>query len=240
MPQRILAIDIGGSGLKAAVVDADGTLMTDRLRVATPKDRGPHVITTHLLELIESLKPFDCLSVGFPGVLVDGTVHTAPNLGTKQWHGFNLAGFFQNALGKDVHVLNDADVQGLCAISGTGFELVCTLGTGFGTTWFKDGVLLPHLELAHMPANGKGDFDRYVGDHGLQKIRKKKWNRRVAWVVDLFTHVMNFDHLYLGGGNAEKIEFDLARNVTVIPNKDGLRGAAFVWRSKRPPSRSAR
>jgi len=230
--KRILAIDIGGSGLKAAVVGPDGTLLTERHRIATPKHREPETITALILELIAPLQRYDCVSVGFPGVVIDGTVHSAPNFGSNDWQGFDLGGVLHTALAKPIRVLNDADVQGLGAVSGRGFEVVCTLGTGFGTAWFKDGALLPHLELAHMPANGKRDFDRYIGDHALKKVGKKKWNHRVEAVVNLFARVMNFDHLYLGGGNAAKIAFDLPPKVTLIPNEDGLRGAASVWRMK--------
>jgi polyphosphate glucokinase len=137
-------------------------------------------------------------------------------------------------LGKPTRLNNDADVQGLGVISGKGLELVCTLGTGFGTAWFRDGELMPHMELAHMPIHGKGDFDAYIGDVARKKIGNKEWNKRVKKLIPVLATVMNYDHLYLGGGNSRRIEFKLPRNVTLVSNDAGMEGSAFVWHPKGP------
>ena len=103
-----------------------------------------------LVDLVEPLGAYDHVSIGFPGYVRDGKVFTAPHLGTKAWAGFDLAAAMRRNWEKPIKLLNDADVQGLAVIKGKGLELVCTLGTGFGTAWFRDGELMPHMDLAHM------------------------------------------------------------------------------------------
>ncbi|HEY5083141.1 MAG TPA: ROK family protein, partial [Rhizomicrobium sp.] len=147
--KRILCIDVGGSGLKAAIFSPKGKCLVKRVRVKTPKDRKPRKIVAALTELVAPLGRFDHVTIGFPGVIKNGKVITAPNLGTKDWKDFSLAATMQKKLQAPVKLLNDADVQGLAAIRGRGLELVCTLGTGLGTAWFRDGELMPHMDLAH-------------------------------------------------------------------------------------------
>src|SRR5471032_449720 len=137
--KRILAFDIGGTGLKAALVDAKGRFLSERLRVATPHPCPPRLMVKLLTGLVKPLEAFDCITIGFPGYVKRGVVHTAPNLGTDDWAGFALEKALGHALGKPARLINDADVQGLAAIKGKGLELVVTLGTGFGTAWFRDG-----------------------------------------------------------------------------------------------------
>ena len=114
--------------------------------------------------------------------------------------------------------MNDADVQGFGAIRGVGVEMVVTLGTGCGTAIFDDGRVMPHLELSHHPVRGKKTYDEYVGRAALEEIGKKKWNRRVARVIDVLRTVVAFDHLYIGGGNAKHIKLDLPDDVSIVPN----------------------
>lgn len=228
-PRRILAFDIGGTGLKAAIIGPDGAFITERVRVKTPHHCPPAVMVKTLVQLVKPFKDYDHVSMGFPGYVRDGRVITAPNLGTRAWAGFDLAGAMQKKLRRPVRIVNDADMQGLAVIKGEGLELVCTLGTGFGTAWFRDGELMPHMELAHMPIHGKKDFDAYIGDHARKKIGDKEWNRRVARLLPVLATVLNYDHLYLGGGNSARIRFKLPSNVTITSNDAGMEGGAFVW-----------
>ena len=127
-----------------------------------------------LAELVKPLGAFDHVSIGFPGYVRDGKVFTAPHLGTKDWAGFrSCRRAMRKKLGKPVALHNDADVQGLAVIKGKGLELVCTLGTGFGTAWFRDGELMPHMDLAHLAVHKKDDFDVYIGDETRKKIGHK-------------------------------------------------------------------
>ena len=132
---RILCIDIGASGLKAAIVAPNGKFLVQRVRVKTPKARTPGKVVPLLLALVKPLGRFDHVTIGFPGMVKTGKVVSAPNMGTEDWADFPLAAVMRKKLGKPVKLLNDADVQGLAVIKGKGLELVCTLGTGFGTAW---------------------------------------------------------------------------------------------------------
>jgi polyphosphate glucokinase len=226
---RILAFDIGGTGLKAAIVDGDGKFLSEKLRVETPRPCPPKLMVKLLAQMVKDLGRYDVITIGFPGYVKNGIVHTAPNLGTEDWAGFALEKAMAKALGKPARLLNDADVQGLGAIRGVGRELVITLGTGFGTAWFEDGDLLPHLEFAHVPMHHRHDFDAYVGEGQRRNISATKWNRRVQASLEILRVVFNYDHLYIGGGNARRIKFKLPRNVSRVTNDEGMSGAAFAW-----------
>jgi polyphosphate glucokinase len=227
---RILAIDIGGSHIKAVVLSGDGRLLTEPVRADTPVGAVPRKFVRAILALVEPFAGYECVSVGFPGYIRAGKVFSAPNLDNDAWKGFDLVSKLEKRLSKPVRLANDADVQGLAAIRGKGLEFVCTLGTGLGTAWFQDGKLLPHMELAHMRIGSKRDFDKYLGNAARRKIGDKKWNQRVEKTISTFFEVFNYDVIYLGGGNSAKIGFKLPRNAKLIPNDDGLVGGAFLWR----------
>lgn len=225
-----LAIDIGGSGLKATVLDRDGSMLVDRLRIETPDPATPEALVDALVALVEPLPPFDRISVGFPGVVHAGVVVTAPNLGTELWERFPLADTLRKRLGgRPTRVLNDADVQGYGAICGAGLELVLTLGTGLGSALFQDGELLPHMEFSQFPFRKKKTLDDYVGNAALEKIGAKKWNERVEKIIDAFRVLLHFDTLYLGGGNARKLTIRLPRDVKIVSNDLGLTGGIRLW-----------
>jgi polyphosphate glucokinase len=228
---RTLAIDIGGTGLKALVLAQDGAVLTDRARVETPKPATPHAVMEALWHLIEPLGEFDRISVGFPGVVMDGVIHTAPNLG-EAWEGFDLGRALAEGSRRPVRVLNDAGVQGYGVIEGKGMEMVLTLGTGMGCAVYIDGKYVPNLELAHHPFKHGKTYEEYVGKKALAKVGKKKWNKRVAEVVAQVLPIWNPRRLYLGGGNAKHIKFELPANVTITPNIAGLVGGIALWRDQ--------
>src|SRR5437867_8672757 len=164
---KILAIDIGGTGLKASLIDRRGRMLTDRLRVKTPHPSPPRVLARALAELVRPLKIDSSVigvSVGFPGVVRHGKVLTAPNLGTADWRGFDLATALGKLLKKPVRVKNDADLQGLGAARGKGVEVVITLGTGFGSAILVDGWLGPHLEISQHPFRKGETYDQQLGN----------------------------------------------------------------------------
>ncbi len=238
--RRILAFDIGGTGLKAAIVDAQGKFLSEKVRVLTPHPCPPKLMVKLLVELVQPLGRFDAITIGFPGYVKNGVVRTAPNLGTRDWAGFALEKALAKALGKPARLINDADVQGLGAIKGKGLELVVTLGTGFGTAWFRDGELLPHLEFAHVPMHHRHDFDAYIGEVQRKTLSAHIWNKRVQRALEILRVVFNYDHLYIGGGNANRITFKLPPHATLIPNEDDMIGAAFVWNVRFSPPRARR
>jgi len=227
---RTLAIDVGGSGLKASVVDEHGRLLTDRVRVDTPVGSPPGEIVEVLTRLVAPLGTFDRVSVGFPGVVRNGRVLTAPNLDNKGWKDFDLARALSRKLGKPVRVANDADVQGLAVISGHGVEMVVTLGTGFGTGLYLDGRLAPHLELSHHPFRKGESYDEHLGNAARKRVGNRKWNKRVLKAIRCVRALISFDHLYIGGGNAKKIDFELDPDVTLVSNAAGLKGGVALWR----------
>ena len=229
-PSRILCVDVGGTGLKAAVISTQGKFLAKRVRIKTPKHRKPRDIVKALAELAEPLGAFDHVTIGFPGMVKNGRVISAPHFGTEDWTGFDLASAMRKQWKRPVKLLNDADVQGLAVIKGKGLELVCTLGTGFGTAWFRDGELMPHMDLAHLAVHRKYDLDVYVGDQTRRKIGNGDWNRRVKKLIAVLKTVFNYDHLYLGGGNSRCVKFGLPRNVTIVSNDAGMEGGAFAWR----------
>ncbi len=225
-----LAIDVGGSGIKLALLDGDGKMIGKRVRMPTPPPPvAPEVVADMIDRAAAPLGHFDRASVGFPGMVRHGRVLTAPHLGTELWTGYDLQTALSSRWGKPVRVMNDADVQGFGAIRGVGVEMVVTLGTGCGTAIFSDGRIIPHLELSHHPIRGKRTYDEYVGRAALDEIGKKRWNRRVARVIDVLRTVVAFDHLYFGGGNAKYVKLDLPDDVSIVSNDFGLIGGFALW-----------
>jgi polyphosphate glucokinase len=225
---RTLAIDIGGTGLKALVLDARGEKLTERVRVETPKPATPDAVVAALVALVNPLAPFDRVSVGFPGVVVGGTTLTAPNL-DKRWQRFELRSSLERRLKRPTRVLNDAGVQGFGVIEGRGVEMVLTLGTGMGCALYVDGRYVPNLELAHHPFDGKRTYEELVGGAALDKVGKKKWNKRVAAVLAQVMPIWNPRRIYLGGGNAKHLRLDLPPHVRVTDNVAGLLGGIRLW-----------
>jgi polyphosphate glucokinase len=228
-PQRILSIDIGGTGIKACLLNRDGDLLEDYKKIATPESPGPENVLHVIMMLASQFGEFDAVSAGFPGYVRDGVVYTAPNLDTISWHGVNLNFLLEQKLGRPARVVNDADLQGLGFAEGGGLEMVMTLGTGFGTALMLNGVLLPHLELAHLPVTKSKDYDAWIGEVALQKVGEKKWNRRMEKVLHTFRTVVNFDKLYISGGNAKKLTIPLRPNEKIVNNREGIRGGARLW-----------
>lgn len=179
-------------------------------------------------ELVKDFE-YDRISAGFPGFIADGIVHTAPNLGTEHWQNTDLPKLLTDTLGKPAVVANDADMLGLGVIRGQGFEMVVTLGTGFGTAFYKNGKLLPHLEIAHHPIKNDETYDQYIGKKALKQVGESEWNSRLAYILKVLKRVFNYDHLFLGGGNAKLINFPVAENITIVSNLDGIDGGAKLW-----------
>ena len=228
---KTLCIDIGGTGLKMEVVDENAKAISERVRVETPHPATPQAVLAALVSLVPAQGEFDRVSVGFPGVVLDGVIKTAPNL-DPSWRGFDLASALHKAIGKPVRVCNDADVQGYGDVEGKGVEMVLTLGTGLGSAVYTDGRLVPNLELGHAPFKGDKTYEDYLGDAALKKAGHKKWRKRVREVVDELEPIWNWRLLYLGGGNSRLLHpDDLPENVRIAPNSAGLTGGIALWRN---------
>lgn len=227
---RILAIDIGGSHIKTIVLDTWGNTIEERKRLPTPNPATPAAVIEIITQLAFQSTGFTKAAAGFPGFMKQGTVMTAPNLGTDMWHGVSIKNELEKLLNVPVIAVNDADFQGAGLVSGKGLEMVLTLGTGFGTAMLLNGVLLPHLEISQHPVTKKKNYDEYIGEAALKKIGEEKWNKRMKRVLDIIKTVFNYDQLYISGGNAELLNFDLGDNVHIKTNKDGFLGALNLWK----------
>jgi polyphosphate glucokinase len=225
---RTLAIDIGGTGLKALILGPDGAALTERVRVETPRPATPDAILPALVALVAPLGPFDRISIGFPGVVVDGVTLSAPNL-HETWKDFPLAATVSAQLGRPARALNDAGVQGYGVIEGKGVEMVLTLGTGMGCALYIDGKYIPNLELAHHPFRKRRTYEEFIGNAAFEKVGKKRWNKRVAKVLAQVLPVWNPRHVFLGGGNAKHLTIELPANVTITSNIAGLLGGIALW-----------
>ncbi|MEP6926128.1 MAG: ROK family protein [Ginsengibacter sp.] len=227
--QKILSIDIGGSHIKATILDMQGTFINDYERLPTPSPATPDKVLDVIKLLAKKFPEYDKIAAGFPGFIKDGIVKTAPNLGTEQWANFNLNKKLEEVLGKPALAVNDADLQGLSIVSGKGVEMMITLGTGFGSAILNDGMLIPHLEIAHHPITKNKDYDEYIGEHEFKRIGKKKWNERMQKVIEILKVVFNYDRLYISGGSAKEINFKLDDNIIIAGNRDGIKGGARLW-----------
>lgn len=234
--EHVLAIDIGGSSIKATVLNMDGEMLVEYQKVPTPEKSSPEKVLSSIKELIKDFPDYDKISVGFPGYVRNGVIYTAPNLGTEAWRGCHLSDILAHEFKKPVRLLNDADFQGYGVISGEGLEMVITLGTGFGTALFLNGIVLPHLELAHLPVKEGITYDNFIGDDALEEDGTEEWNLKLQEVLATFKTVINYDRLYLSGGNSKKINFKLDDNIKVVRNRDGIKGGAFLWKNEEKAS----
>ncbi len=223
-----LSIDIGGSGLKAMLLDCEGRPISERQRVPTPAVPTPLAVLKGLDKLRAQFSGFDRVSAGFPGVIKHGITYTAANLHPR-WIGFHLQAELEKRWKKPVRVANDAAVQGYGAIHGKGVELTLTLGTGLGSALFTDGHLCPGLELGHHPWKTK-TYEDYLGRRGLDKFGKKAWNKFLKHAIAQTAATFNWDRLYIGGGNTKKIDVGLGPNVKIVSNESGIFGGVALWR----------
>ncbi|MGA8891697.1 MAG: ROK family protein [Anaeromyxobacteraceae bacterium] len=225
---RTLCIDIGGTGLKTMVVSARGKPLSERQRIETPRPATPRAVLAALARIVPDRAAFDRVSVGFPGVVVDGVVRTAVNL-HPAWEGFDLATAVLRSTGRPTRVLNDAGVQGYGVVAGRGVEICVTLGTGFGFSLFFDGQYVPNVEFGHHPFRKGKSYEDLLGDAALGRAGKKKWNRVLARAIEQLRHTFNFRVLYLGGGNARHVTLPVPRDVRVVDNVAGLIGGVRLW-----------
>jgi polyphosphate glucokinase len=237
-----LSIDIGGSGLKCALLDANGTMISERLRIDTPYPCPPQRLIEALVELTKPLSGYQRMSVGFPGLIRDGRVVNIPSLSKSTlegetdpnlvaaWHNYELGANLATAFDVPIRVANDADVQGSAVIKGQGLEFVMTLGTGCGSALFYDGKLLPHLELGHAPFRKGESFEDQIGNAARKAIGKDRWIRRVKKAIAAYNSFLFFDHIYIGGGNARHLLDEVfGPNVTIVENTAGILGGIKIW-----------
>lgn len=238
----ILGVDIGGSGIKIARVDSTtGEMLSERIRVATPKPSTPNAIAAVIANIVNDLGWNGPIGCGFPAVVQGGIVRTAANV-SKKWIGTNAESLFVSATGCQTAVVNDADAAGLAEMrfgagrGRNGVVMMITIGTGLGTALFTEGQLLPNTELGHLYVK-----DMKAEHYASDAVRKdkglswKKWGKRFDRVLCEYEALFWPDLFVLGGGAShkfEKFEQYLTTKAEVVPaqmlNEAGIVGAALA------------
>lgn len=241
-----LAVDCGGSGIKAAVLDAAGTAHAQPVRVPTPYPLAPQLLVDVIAKIGAELPGAQRVTVGMPGMIRRGVVVHTPHYITRSgprsrvdpalaaaWSNFDMQAAVSDRLGMPALVLNDAEVHGAGVVAASGLELVLTLGTGLGSAHFHGGRLAPHLEWSRAPIRRSLTYDEYIGEPERRRLGDGLWSRRVVNVVEGLRPVFHWDRLYLGGGNSRNITpaalSRLGDDVVVVPNSAGLIGGARAW-----------
>lgn len=242
-----LGIDIGGSGIKSALVDlGNGSLLTERLRVDTPQPATPEACSMALAGQVSGYDYEGPLGVGFPAVIRDGIVETANNI-DHSWIGLEARSVFAEATGHEVTVLNDADAAALAeaaygAAKGVpGMVLTITFGTGIGSGLLADGELVPNLELGQIELEGHSPAELYFS----AKVRKREnldwdeWGDRANRYLTHVDAVFTPDLMVIGGGLTKHWESFSDRLDPYLPavpaqmgNNAGIVGAALFARSR--------
>lgn len=246
MEPLTLSVDCGGLGVKASVLDSAGTMRIPPVRVSTPYPLSPQRLVETIRDLAQSLPQADRATVGIPGMIRHGVVVATPHYiniaGPRTrmdptlkdaWEGFDMRQALRSALSLPTLVLNDAHVHGAGVVSGSGLEIVLTLGTGLGCAIFDGGVLAPHIELSHMTVRRSTTYDDWIGEHERRRVGDTVWSRRVRTMVDELRPVFLWDRLHVGGGNSRRIKdsiiHKLADDVVIVPNEAGIFGGVRAW-----------
>ncbi len=241
-----LAIDCGGTGIKGSVLDPLGQMTAEQVRVRTPYPLPPDRFIGIIAGLAQRLPKADRVTVGMPGMIRHGRVVSTPHYVTKRgphskvdpalvgaWRNFDTQSAVADELGLPAIVLNDAEVAGAGAVTGFGFEVVLTLGTGLGNAIFDDGHLLPHLEVSRAPVRRGRIYDTYIGDAARKRLGHVAWSRRVRDVLIGLRPMFEWDRLYIGGGNGIKVEqkdlLAVGGSILVVPNSAGIVGGVKAW-----------
>lgn len=249
MAKRAIGIDIGGTGIKAAIVDTKtGELLTERLRVGTPDGGEPEDIAQAARELVERLEPKPNLAVGvcFPAVVRHGFTQSASNV-SNEWIGLNAHSLFEAYLGRHVHVINDADAAGAAEMKfgagkgAKGLTIMTTLGTGIGTALFYNGVLIPNSELGHLEIDGENAEEKAAfSAKEREELSFSEWAKRLERYYKTLEMLFSPDLFIVGGGISKSHEEFLPRidiETKIVPartkNAAGIIGAAsLAYRSQ--------
>ncbi len=239
---QVFGVDVGGSGVKGAPVDlATGQLAADRIRIPTPKPATPEAVTDAIAEIVTGHGWSGPVGVTVPGVVLNGVVHTAANIGSG-WVGYDAATALEHRLGMPVTVLNDADAAGLAEVTygaakgETGVVLLLTFGTGIGSAYLFEGRLIPNTELGHLIFKG-GEAEAYAAGRLVKRgdLEIEWWARRVDELLDYLDDLFWPDLFVFGGGISKRFEAYshlLDTRARIVPaklrNQAGIVGAAIA------------
>ena len=240
---EILGIDVGGSGIKAAIVDTEtGDLVSDRHRIPTPRPATTESVAAAVKALVSEAGYSGPVGCCFPTIVIDGRARSASNLG-QEWLDVPIDETFSAATGLPFTVLNDADAAGIAEMrlgAGKGLDgtvITITVGTGLGSGLFYRGQLIPNLELGHMPGRDGEPIERYASDRARQEngLSWAEWGERFDFFLQKAARVCSPEHFILGGGASKK--FDNFRDTITVPtpihvarflNNAGIIGAAVA------------
>jgi polyphosphate glucokinase len=241
---KAVGIDIGGTGIKGALVDtATGTLLSDRIKLDTPKGGEPEDIVKTVVEIIDQLKLAKSVPVGvcFPAIVIDGKTMSAANV-SKKWIDFDAEKLFEKALGRDIRFVNDADAAGVgevrygAAKDVPGLVLMTTLGTGIGSALIYNGVLVPNAELGHLEIDGK-DAEQRASYSAKERgdLGWADWAKRLQKYYSTLEFLFSPDLFVVGGGVSKSYEEFLPLlklRTKIVPatlrNNAGILGAASL------------
>jgi len=240
---RTLSVDCGGTGMKSLVLDAAGVPVSTRMRVRTPYPCPPVVFADTIERLANGAGVgFDRVSVGMPGLVRHGVVRWTPHYVTESgpfsdvrsdlallWQNLDVRGLLESRLGRPTRVVNDAELAGLSVISGRGYEVMLTLGTGLGFAHFSDGVVLPKIEVSAAPFRNGSTFDERLGHHARTARSTRAWSRDVHRALRRLYAVFYWDRAYLGGGGSKHLRVSVDEYVTLVGNRAGLLGGVRLW-----------
>ena len=241
--RQALGVDVGGSGVKGAIVDLDtGQLVGERFRIETPQPATPEAVTRAVAEVVRHFAWTGPLGVTYPGVVVGGVVHTAANV-DRSWIGCNAAEAYSKALGgQPVTVLNDADAAGLAeqrygaGRNQDGVVVLLTFGTGIGSAVIHHGMLLPNTEFGHIEVDGK-EAEQRAASSVMERRgwSYRKWTKQVTKVLVAVENAIWPDLIIAGGGISKKADkwIPLLKNRTPVVaaqllNTAGIVGAAMA------------
>jgi len=227
--QRFLSVDVGGTGIKALLLDGEGAPIGSALREPTPKPARPEGVLSVIEGLVSGVDGYDRVAVGFPGIVIRGITESAPNLDDAAWRGFDLVAAMVELTGKPTRVLNDVDLQGFGVIEGHGTEMVLTFGTGMGSAIYTDGQLVPNLELGHHPFGDGRTYEERVSDAELKRVGAEEWTERVHATVQQVLPIWNPEVLHLGGGNLRHLTRPLPAPCRLFSLEQGMAGVVRVW-----------
>jgi len=244
--KKVLGIDIGGSGIKGAIVNTKtGELKKKRYRLETPDPATPGAVVQAISEITAHFKWNGLIGIGFPGVVQNGVVQTAANI-DKQWIDENIHKIVSEACGCPVYAFNDADAAGFAEMKfgagkkHKGVVLLITVGTGLGTVMFAEGKLVPNLELGHIILHGD-DAEKYASDASRKEedLTWEEWAARFNEYLTRLEFLTWPDLIIIGGGASKKDDkfFGyLNTRARVVPaklqNEAGIIGAAIAAKKK--------
>lgn len=247
MDERLtLSIDCGGLFIKSCVLDDSGTMHSKPNRIETPYPLSPESFVETIAGISSSLPTSYRATVGMPGMIRNGVVVATPHYITtkgprtkidpdlqEQWRDFDVQKAIAAKLGISTLVLNDAEVHGAGIITGSGYEVVITLGTGLGFAIFYGGKLAPHFELSHATVRRGTTYDTWIGEQERKRLGNVFWSRRIRQLVDELRPVFKWDRLYIGGGNARLIRpkdiVAMGDEIVIVPNTAGVAGGVRAW-----------